>query len=365
MVLEMKRKAKYIALVLICAIVSVGCGFGGSLLASKVSHQMPSSNGSSNHKSLARATGSELSVQEIIEKNADSVVEITTESVVTDHWMQQYVTEGAGSGVVIDKKGYIVTNNHVIDGARKITVKLHDGQTYSAKLVGTDPVTDVAVVKINNNQLAAADFGDSSALTVGDLAVAIGNPLGQLGGTATCGIISALDRELNISGNTMRLLQTDASINPGNSGGGLFDQYGDLIGIVVAKSSGSDVEGLGFAIPIDKVKDVTAQLIEKGKVIGRAAIGVSVYYVDMELAVESGYMYEGLYIEEVVSKSAKKAGLKVEDYIYYFDGKRIQSNEDLQNALSSHKVGDKVKMIVIRDDKTVDLTVTLMDSGEL
>lgn len=365
-VLEMKKAAKYIALVLVCAIVSVGGGYGGSILASKnIGPATIFNGGSSSNESLAQATGSKLSVQEIIEKNADSVVEIRTESVVTDNWMQQYVTEGAGSGVIVDSKGYIVTNNHVIDGARKINVKLHNGDSYSARLISTDPMTDVAVIKISAEKLTPATYGNSDELTVGDLAVAIGNPLGQLGGTATCGIISALDRELNIDGTSMRLLQTDASINPGNSGGGLFDQYGNLIGIVVAKSSGSDVEGLGFAIPVNKVKEIADQLIEGGKVAGRAAIGIQIYYVDLSQAMEQGYMYPGLYIAEVASKNAKQAGIKEGDYIYYFDGERIETNEDLQNQLSKHKVGDKVKMVVVRDGKTVDCEVILSDSSEL
>ena len=164
--------------------------------------------------------------------------------------MQQYVTEGAGSGAVMTADGYIMTNNHVIDGASKITVTTSDDKEYEAKLVGTDSITDIAVLKISAKNLTPATYGNSDQLAVGDMAVAIGNPLGELGGTVSAGIISALDRELAIDGKTMTLLQTDASINPGNSGGRTCSTAtGSIIGIVVAKSSGSNVEGLGFCDP--------------------------------------------------------------------------------------------------------------------
>ena len=185
------------------------------------------------------------------------MVAITTESVATDSWLRQYVTEGAGSGVIISEDGYIVTNNHVIDGASNIKVTLNDGTQVAAELISTDAQTDLAVIKIDKAGLPPVAFGDSAALNVGDLAVAIGNPLGTLAGSATEGIISGLEREITIDGRTMKLIQTSAAINPGNSGGGLFDQYGNLIGIVVAKSAGSEVEGLGFVIPFPRSSSVT------------------------------------------------------------------------------------------------------------
>jgi serine protease Do len=188
--------------------------------------------------------GTQLSTSEVASLTSDSVVEITTETVTTDSWMQQYVTNGAGSGVIVTQDGYIVTNNHVIDGASKISVRLKNGTTYTASLIGSDSKTDVALLKIGATGLKPVVLGNSESLKVGDTAIAIGNPLGQLGGTVTEGIISALDRELVIKGKKMSLLQTDAAINPGNSGGGLFNNKGELIGIVVAKSSGSDVEAL-------------------------------------------------------------------------------------------------------------------------
>ena len=192
-----------------------------------------------------------LSVAEVVKNVADTVVEITTTNVVTDRFYGQYVTSGAGSGVIISENGYIITNHHVIDGARTITVRLTDGSEFSAKLVGSDADTDIAVLKIQATGLSYAVMGSSASLVVGQEVVAIGNPLGSLGGTVTDGIISALDRTVVVDGHKMTLMQTNAAINPGNSGGGLFNRAGELIGIVNAKQADTGIEGLGFAVPID------------------------------------------------------------------------------------------------------------------
>lgn len=195
--------------------------------------------------------GGDLSVAEVVEQVADTVVEITTTNVVTDRFYGQYVTSGAGSGVIISENGYIITNHHVIDGARRITVRLTDGSEFSATLIGSNADKDIALLKISATGLRAAVLGSSEALVVGQEVVAIGNPLGSLGGTVTDGIISALDRTVVIDGHRMTLMQTNAAINPGNSGGGLFNRAGELIGIVNAKQADTGIEGLGFAIPID------------------------------------------------------------------------------------------------------------------
>ena len=171
----------------------------------------------------------------IVEKCANSVVEINIETQGTIYGYYTYTQQGNGSGVIISKDGYILTNNHVINGANKIQVTLRDGTKYDAELIGKDSKTDVAIIKINANHLTPAILGDSSTLTVGELAIAIGNPLGQLGGTVTDGIISALEREIKLENSTMNLIQTNAAINPGNSGGGLFNANGELVGVVVAK----------------------------------------------------------------------------------------------------------------------------------
>jgi len=315
---------------------------------------------------LTKATGSELSIQEIIAKNENSVVAITTGSVSTDSWARQYVTNGAGSGVIYSKDGYIITNNHVIDGASTIQVTLHNGTTYDATLVSADEQSDVAVIKIDAKDLTPVTLGDSSKLNVGDLAVAIGNPLGTLAGTATDGIISGLEREITLEGKSMTLLQISASINPGNSGGGVFDQYGNLIGLVVAKSSGSDVEGLGFAIPVNTVKEVADSLIENGYVEGRPAAGVTI--IDLTSASEAmkyGVDITGVYIKEVTGENAKKAGLEAGDLVYMIDGEKVTGSDMLVRQIQKHKVGDKVTLTIVRNDEMQEIEVVLQDSNEI
>ena len=319
--------------------------------------------------SLENATGSDLTIKEITSATQNSVVEIRTESVASDSWMQQYVTQGAGSGVIISDDGYIMTNNHVIEGASKIKVTTADEKEYEAKLVGTDETNDVAVLKIQATGLTPVTYGNSDNLEVGDMAVAIGNPLGELGGTVTAGIISATDRELSIDGKTMHLLQTDSSINPGNSGGGLFNGDGQLIGLVVAKSSGSDVEGLGFAIPINTAADVAKQLIEKGYVSGQPSTGMTYQEGsasnsgnDSFSSFDSffgGNTATGVFIYSVNGENAKKAGFQAGDQVYAVDGKEITSFDELSSVITSHKVGDKVKFTIIRNGTQKNINLEL------
>ena len=360
-------------LIALCVVVSALFGFGGSYLANALngghSGSSKTASVSKNGYKLEDATGSKMTVQEVTNKTKDSVVEIKTESVSADAWMQQYVTEGAGSGVVMTADGYIMTNNHVIDGASKITVTTSDGKEYEAKLVGTDSITDIAVLKISAKNLTPATYGNSDQLAVGDMAVAIGNPLGELGGTVSAGIISALDRELAIDGKTMTLLQTDASINPGNSGGGLFNGDGQLIGIVVAKSSGSNVEGLGFAIPINKAADVAQQLMEKGYVSDQPSTGMSyaessqgngaAQFFGNSQDSQSQSSSAAVYIQEVTGTNAKKAGFQSGDLVYAVDGTRITSFNTLSSIVTSHKVGDKLTYTIVRGNQTKEIKLTL------
>lgn len=360
-------------LIALCVVVSALFGFGGSYLANALngghSGSSKTASVSKNGYKLEDATGSKMTVQEVTNKTKDSVVEIKTESVSADAWMQQYVTEGAGSGVVMTADGYIMTNNHVIDGASKITVTTSDDKEYEAKLVGTDSITDIAVLKISAKNLTPATYGNSDQLAVGDMAVAIGNPLGELGGTVSAGIISALDRELAIDGKTMTLLQTDASINPGNSGGGLFNGDGQLIGIVVAKSSGSNVEGLGFAIPINKAADVAQQLMEKGYVSDQPSTGMSyaessqgngaAQFFGNSQDSQSQSSSAAVYIQEVTGTNAKKAGFQSGDLVYAVDGTRITSFNTLSSIVTSHKVGDKLTYTIVRGNQTKEIKLTL------
>lgn len=360
-------------LIALCVVVSGLFGFGGAYLSNALSggHSGSSKTASvsKNGYKLEDATGSKMTVQEVTNATKDSVVEIKTESVSSDAWMQQYVTEGAGSGVVMTADGYIMTNNHVIDGASKITVTTADDKEYEAKLVGTDSITDIAVIKISAKDLTPVTYGNSDQLAVGDMAVAIGNPLGELGGTVSAGIISALDRELAIDGKTMTLLQTDASINPGNSGGGLFNGDGQLIGIVVAKSSGSNVEGLGFAIPINKAADVAQQLMDKGYVSDQPSTGMSYsessqgngmsQFFGNSQDSQSQSSSATVYIQEVTGTNAKKAGFQQGDIVYAVDGTEITSFNTLSSIVTSHKVGDKLTFTIVRGNQTKDIKLTL------
>lgn len=357
---------KFFAITLILAMVfSSILGAGGFALASGYfGGEGLLKNINATNYSINKATGSELSIQEIIAANENSVVAITTESVSTDAWARQYITSGAGSGVVYSKDGYILTNNHVIDGASSIKVTMHDGTEYDAQLVAADSQSDIAVIKVSAKDLEPITIDDNTNLSVGDLAIAIGNPLGTLAGTATEGIISALEREITLDGKTMTLLQISASINPGNSGGGVFDQYGNLIGLVVAKSSGSDVEGLGFAIPVDTVKKVADSLIKSGYVEGRPAAGIKVIdLTSAEDAMKYGVSLTGVYINEVTSESAKNAGLKAGDLIYMLDKEEITSSEMLVSKIQKHKVGDTVTFTVVRDDKMHEIKVVLQEAN--
>ena len=309
-------------------------------------------------------TSALLSLQEIAAANENAVVEIQTESLVTDFWIQNYVTQGAGSGVLIDSDGYILTCYHVIKDARSIKVTTKNGAHYDATVVGYDDLTDLAVIKIKGSNFKTVTYGDSSALSTGDVAVVIGNPLGQLGGSISTGIISALDRSVVVEGKAMTLIQTDAAINPGNSGGGLFDGAGRLIGIVVAKAgdSSSRVEGIGFAIPINQASVIADQIIEHGKV-PRPLIGVMIVDVTNETdAARFGLSEVGLYIDEVNGENAIAAGFQKGDIIKAVNGSAIRNRYDLTVELSKHKAGDKVTVVVSRNGEMVELETVLHDS---
>lgn len=300
-----------------------------------------------------------LSIPQIASQTVDRVVEIATETVTSDNRIRQFISEGAGSGVIISSDGYIVTNNHVIDKARKITVRLTNGETYTPVLVGCDTQTDIAVLKISAEDLPAAILGDSDSLVVGELAVAVGNPLGQLGGTVTEGIISALNRTITLDGVEMTLLQTTAAINPGNSGGGLFNGQAQLIGIVNAKCSGSDIEGLGFAIPINSVKEVIKQIISYGYVRGRVDLGVTLLDIsDTFTALMYGVRETGVY----VALTANSSYFQVGDRIVSINNEKVSKAAQVNRLLKDYKVGDRVKFVVKRANRLIELNVTLAEA---
>lgn len=297
-----------------------------------------------------------IDLADMVEETAPSVVEVFTETKRVSSWFQEYVTEGAGSGVILAEDGYIVTNHHVIDGASTVKVRLSNGQTYPAVLTGTDEKTDLAVVKINASGLTAAKLADSSTVRAGDFVIAIGNPLGELGGTVTNGIISAKDREITFDGKSMTLLQTSAAVNPGNSGGGLFNLDGELVGVVNAKSSGEDIEGLAFAIPANTVKEITQELIQYGYVTGRPQLGISVTQVTRP-GMGSYFSTPGLYI----TQSSAENGLKAGDHILQIDGEAINSTSDISAVLDRHSVGDIVEVVVFRGGNEITTSVKLTE----
>lgn len=299
-----------------------------------------------------------IDLANMVDEISPSVVEVFTETKKVSSWFQEYVTEGAGSGVILTEDGYIVTNHHVIDGASTIKVRLSNGQTYTAALTGTDEKTDLAVLKISASGLTAARLADSSTVRVGDFVIAIGNPLGELGGTVTEGIISAKDREITIDGEAMTLLQTSAAVNPGNSGGGLFDLDGELVGVVNAKSSGESIEGLAFAIPANTVKEITQELIQYGYVTGRPQLGISVAQITKPgMGRQTYYSVPGLYI----TQSAEDNGLKAGDRMIQIDGTTINNASDISTVLDRHSVGDVVKVVVSRNGKETTVNVKLTE----
>lgn len=297
--------------------------------------------------------------EQVAAMEGDSIVEVTTESKQTHPFFGSFIVSGAGSGVILSGNGYIVTNNHVIDNATTIRVRLHNGEELPAALVGTDQQTDLAVIKIDKTGLEPAVLADSADVTVGEPVVAIGNPLGTLGGTVTEGIISAKDREIIIGGESMKLLQTSAAINPGNSGGGLFDENGRLVGVVNAKSSGEEIEGIGFAIPADTVKTIAPALIEHGYVKGRPMLGVSLIDVDsMDKLLYYQLEQPGVYVAQAPASSALKQG----DRILKVEGQDIVTADNIKTLIHKNKAGDSIIITVQRDGKEQDISVTLLES---
>lgn len=303
------------------------------------------------------------SIPLVVAKTENSVVAITTNTITKNPMMGQYIQEGAGSGVIISEDGYIITNTHVINEATSIIVRLRNGHEYTASVVGSDITTDIAVIKIEAKGLTAITFGDSENIVVGQTIVAIGNPLGELGGTVTSGIISAKDRELTINKQNMNLLQFSAAVNPGNSGGGLFNLDGELVGIVNAKNSDIGIEGLGFAIPANDAKDVSIQLIENGKVTGRPQLGITVIEISNTAEIynyvsDPVYPYldtTGLYVTD-----ATNPHLFLGDKIVAIDGQSMDTYDDLKDYINTKKVGDIVSITISRNKQiqTLDIELT-------
>lgn len=353
------------------------------------------------HFSVVEAASNEdsLSIPEIAKKCRSSVVAIETETKVVynnyDNYYnpfgsmfgygygygyggrggrggtQEYTETAAGSGIIISEDGYILTNNHVISGADKITVYVNSGeddaeeQTYEATLVGSSENNDIAVLKIDAEGLNAAVFGDSDQLEVGELAVAIGNPMGKVHGSVTAGIISAVEQELTIDDVTINAIQTDAAINPGNSGGALFDSYGNVIGVVYAKSSSVSIEGIGYAIPVNNIKELVEQMINdpdsvKDQTKGsQIMLGITIQNITEDMSKQYS-MPVGVYITDVSTMSAaERAGLQKGDIIVGFAGEDVKTADELNALKAKQTPGDTVAVKIDRNGKemTLDLVI--------
>ncbi|MCL1803969.1 MAG: trypsin-like peptidase domain-containing protein [Eubacteriaceae bacterium] len=365
------KKSSNKAIVAVCLVASIVSGFLGGTFGRKpgaVSSSKPpviyEAVDNTEYSSITDTYTN--SIVDVVNRCADSVVEITTEVPVRGTVIEQYIVEGGGSGVVLTEDGYILTNEHVLQNPNhKITVTLRNGESYDAKVVASDYITDVMVLKIEpKSRLVPVVFGDSDQLTVGEKAIVIGNPLGQLGGTVTDGIISALDREIRIEGRPMRLLQTNAAINPGNSGGGLFNTVGQLVGLVNAKYSGSSgIEGLGFAIPSNVVKETAAELINSGYVL-RPTIGVELADIlDYRRAMYANVQELGCYVRSVKEDSgAQEAGVMEGDRLVSLNGNAISEYADVAAFLMGTEIGQTIDVVVSRGGREVALKVTLKES---
>ena len=373
---QKKKGSKVLLRVLACvgvAALGFGGGLGGAVVASRagltgnqvVVQQVERSTDAT---AAGSTDGTSMSVQQIASVASPSVVAITTEQMSSSQtWFGgYYVQSGAGSGVIISQDGYILTCAHVVSGATSVKVQL-DGsdESYDATIVGQDSTSDIAVLKIDATGLTPAVIGDSDALAVGEVAVAVGNPLGTLSNTVTDGVVSALNRQVTVQDNDMTLIQTDASISPGNSGGGLFNANGELIGIVNAKSSYSEAEGIGFAIPINTAMEIGQQLIENGSV-ARPALGVKIMDVtDAQTAQQLGVSTMGVYVVEVTKGSgADAAGVQAGDRVLAVDDTAVSDSSALKNYLKDKGIGDTVNLQVERDGKVLTLAVTLGSSAQ-
>lgn len=373
-----KKYARLSSVIAVCivAVILCGCaGFGGAFLANNLPLPSRTVNGLVKPTdplvvyrdlNLSEITGKEdgqaMTYAEVAAMVKDSVVEINTEYTTRSSWFQ-YVNGGAGSGVIISDDGYIVTNAHVVMNdsstalADTITVRLSNGAEYTASCAGFDTDTDIAVIKIEETGLTPAVCGNSDSLNVGEELVIVGNPLGELGGTVTNGIVSATEREIEVSGKMMTLIQTNAAINPGNSGGGMFDMTGRLVGIVNAKSSGTDIEGLGFAIPVNNVLSATEQLIEYGYVRGKVVIGVTFRTVEAGSFASQYNIRPGVYVEKL-TEGMNDDVLQIGDRIIAVNGEEITSGSDISAKVSTCSVGDTLTFQLYRNGKLIEVVVT-------
>ena len=359
---------RVVALILSCAVISAACGFGGAILAQNGSRTgkttVQQSNRTAANVSVKKVDGQTLmSPAEVYASTVNSVVSINCSAVSTNIFGQQTESASSGSGFIYTADGYIVTNQHVIANASSINVTLYNGDTYPATLVGSDSDYDVAVLKINAKDLPAVTLGNSTDVNVGDNVMAIGNPLGELTFSMSSGIVSCVNRAINVEGTPFNMIQVDASINPGNSGGPLMNLYGEVVGIVSAKYSSyadTTVEGLGFAIPINDVQSIISDIMENGSVTDKAYMAITAGTMTQQMAAQYKInATEGVFVYSVEDGGAgDKAGLKLGDVITKLNDTQITSMEDLSAAKKNFKAGDTVTLTVLRDGQEITTQLT-------
>ena len=363
-----RKGMRLVALALVCALLggAVGGGIVWGVGRSGGSTSVNVSSRQATEVALKQVDGkTEMSDAEVYAATVNSTVSINSTS-TTNFYGHQVQSASAGSGFILTADGYIVTNHHVIDGASTVKVTLYNGDTYDAAIIGSDEDYDIAVLKIDASGLQPVTVGDSDKLNVGDHVLAIGNPLGELTFSMSGGMVSCVNRAINVSGTPFNMIQTDASINPGNSGGPLLNSYGEVVGIVSAKyssdSSEESVEGLGFAIPINDVKNIISDLIQYGYVTGKPYMGITGVTMSASVAQQYGVTNAvlGVYVATVEDGSCSaKAGLQPGDIITAMDEDDVVTFQDLEAAKATHQAGDTVTLTVFRNGEKLELSLTL------
>lgn len=363
-----KMGLKITALALSCALVggAVGGGAAWAVMNRGSATSVNVSGRPATEVAVKTVDGKTLmSDAEVYAANVNSAVSINvTGTSGTNFFGQPVQTASAGSGFVLTTDGFIVTNYHVVENADTVKVTMYNGDEYDAKYIGGDEDYDIAVIKVDAQNLHAVTLGDSDNLNVGDRVLAIGNPLGELTFSQSGGMVSSVNRAINVSGTPFNMIQTDASINPGNSGGPLFNQYGEVVGIVSAKysstSNSESVEGLGFAIPINDVAAMVQDIMTNGYVSNKPYLGINPGSMTEEMAAQYRYdVTEGVFVYSVEEGSAaEKAGLKMGDVITKVDDKDIKTVDDLNMAKKKYSAGDTAKLTVYRQGETITVDIT-------
>ena len=355
---------KIVALALVCALVGgfIGAGVSGATTKVNKTSVQVSDREVAQVQAVKVDGKTQMSMSEVYASNVNSVVSINV-SATTNYFGQTVQTAASGTGFFITQDGYILTNHHVISGASTVKVTLYNGETYDATVIGSDEDYDIAVLKIDVTGATPVVLGDSSKVAIGESVAAVGNPLGELTFSMSEGIVSCVNRAINVDGTPFNMIQVDCSINPGNSGGPLMNLYGEVVGIVSAKYStysSTTVEGLGFAIPIDDVKSIITDIMENGAVTGKAYMAVTVGTMNSQMAAQYSIdIDQGVFVYSVVKGGAgDKAGLRLGDVITKMGDTTLTSRQDLSAALKSYRAGDTATLTVFRDGSYITTDIT-------